>query len=236
MPRLFALLLLIALIAPAMAQSPPASAPAKFRIVLAGDSTVSTSSGWGPGFAKQLTADAECLDLAQNGRSSKSFLLEGHWKKCLDAKPAVILIQFGHNDQPGKGPDRETDPATTYPDYLSIYIDEARAIGAKPILVTSLSRRQWGDDGKIHSNLTPWVDAVKKLAAAKNVPLIDLHAASISLYQKQGKEAINALSARTDTGEIDNTHLNARGSDVIGALVASELKNAAPELAKYLKP
>src|SRR6478609_5819824 len=164
-------LLLVMLIPVSLAQT---TAPAKFRFVLAGDSTVSTSSGWGPGFANHLAADTECIDLAQNGRSSKSFLLEGHWKKCLEARPNVVLIQFGHNDQPDKGPDRATDPASSYPDYLTIYIDEARAIGAQPILVTSLSRRSWGADGKIHSNLTPWVDAVKKLAAEKNIPLLDL--------------------------------------------------------------
>jgi pectinesterase len=220
----------------AMAQTAPATAPAKFRIVLAGDSTVATGNGWGPGFAKQLTADTECLDLAANGRSSKSFLLEGLWKKCIAAKPNVILIQFGHNDQPPKGPDRETDPQTTYPDYLSIYIDEARAIGAKPILVSSLSRRQWGEDGKIHSTLTPYVQAVIKLGAAKGVPVIDLHAASIALYEKLGKDAVNALSAKTATGAVDNTHLNAKGSDVIGELVAAELRKTVPELAEHLKP
>jgi len=232
--RLLARILALAVvILPALAQ---ATAPAKFRFVLAGDSTVSTSSGWGPGFADHLAADAQCLDLAMNGRSSKSFLLEGHWKKCLDAKPNVILIQFGHNDQPDKGPDRATDPATTYRDYLSIYIDEARAIGAQPILVTSLSRRTWGEDGRIHSNLTPWVEAAKKLAADKNVPLLDLHTASIALYEKLGKEAINELSARTAAGEIDNTHLNKKGAEVIGALVAQELATLTPGLAAHLKP
>jgi lysophospholipase L1-like esterase len=222
---------------PTLAQSQPAAtAPAKFRIVLAGDSTVATGNGWGPGFAKQLAPDAECLDLAANGRSSKSFLLEGLWKKCLAAKPDVVLIQFGHNDQPGKGADRETDPQTTYTDYLSIYIDEARASGATPILVTSLSRRQWGADGKIHSTLTPYAEAVIQLGKTKNVPVIDLHAASIALYEKLGKDTVNGLSATTATGGIDNTHLNAKGSDVIGQLVAEELKKTVPALSPHLKP
>jgi lysophospholipase L1-like esterase len=227
---------LLACTLPVLAQTQPAAtAPTKFRIVLAGDSTVATGNGWGPGFAKQLADDTESLDLAANGRSSKSFLLEGLWKKCLAAKPDIVLIQFGHNDQPGKGADRETDPKTTYIDYMSIYIDEARAIGAKPILVTSLARRQWGDDGKIHSTLTPWVDAVIELGKSKNVPVVDLHAASIVLYEKLGKDAVDQLSAKTATGGIDNTHLNAQGSDVIGQLVADELKKTVPDLAPHLK-
>ncbi len=209
--------------------------PAKFTIVLVGDSTVSMSSGWGPGFAKQLNDGAECIDLAQNGRSSKSFLLEGHWKEALAAKPNVVLIQFGHNDQPGKGPDRETKAGTTYKDYLSIYIDEAREMGARPILVTSLCRRKWGTDGKIHSDLGEYVAAVKELAAAKNVPVLDLHAASMAMYEKIGKAAMDELSPKTATGEIDNTHLNPKGQEVVGTLVAEELKRIDPECAQHIK-
>ena len=122
----------------ALAQTQPAAtAPAKFRIVLAGDSTVATGNGWGPGFAKQLADDTESLDLAANGRSSKSFLLEGLWKKCLAAKPDVDADpSSATTTNPPKAPTAETDPKTTYTDYMSIYVDEARAMsGAKPILV-----------------------------------------------------------------------------------------------------
>src|SRR5438309_517859 len=73
---------------------------------------------------------------------------------------------------------------------------DARAAGIKPVLVTSLSRRQWGPDGKIHSTLQPNADVVKQIAAEKNVPLIDLHARSIELYEKLGKEAVNKLSPK----------------------------------------
>jgi lysophospholipase L1-like esterase len=231
----------IALIAASFASAAaPSTAPAtapdphKLRIVLAGDSTMGVSSGWGPGFSHHMAADTQCINLALNGRSSKSFRNEGQWKKCLDAKPNYILIQFGHNDQPGKGPDRETDPATTYKQLMTQYVDEARAAGATPILLTSLSRRQWGADGKIHSTLVPYVEVVKEIAKEKNVPLIDLHALSIQLYEKLGKEGCNELSPTTN-GAIDNTHLNAKGSDVIGALIAEQLKTVVPDLATHLK-
>src|SRR5206468_1588266 len=84
--------------------------PTRVRIVLVGDSTVTDRGGWGSGFAKLLGPDAECVNLARSGRSSKSFIHEGHWKKALEQKPDYVLIQFGHNDMPGKGPQRETDP------------------------------------------------------------------------------------------------------------------------------
>ena len=119
----------------------PAKAADKIKIVLVGDSTVATKSGWGNGFIARLTDAAQGINRAVSGRSSKSFRDEGHWEKALAFKPDYVLIQFGHNDMPGKGPTRETDPKTTFPENLARYVDEARAQNAKPILVTSLTRR-----------------------------------------------------------------------------------------------
>ena len=64
---------------------PATTRSAKIRIVLAGDSTVTDKAGWGPGFARLLTADVECINLSRGGRSSKSFIDEGAWKQCLAA-------------------------------------------------------------------------------------------------------------------------------------------------------
>jgi lysophospholipase L1-like esterase len=66
-----------------------------------------------------------------------------------------MLIQFGHNDMPGKGPERETDPKTTYRENLSRFVDEARAAGAQPILVTSIPRRNFRDGKRDHTHLAP---------------------------------------------------------------------------------
>jgi lysophospholipase L1-like esterase len=216
-----------------------AAAPARVRIVLVGDSTVAEKSGWGPGFARQVGPDAECLNMALGGRSSKSYADEGHWKKVLAARPDYVLIQFGHNDQPGKGPARETDPRTTYRDNMARYVDEARAIGARPILVTSLTRRQFTPGGKIRSDLGPYADAVKALAAEKKVPLVDLHDRSIALLEKLGPDASAEFNPQvTAAGKApsaDRTHLTDRGSDVFGQVVADELKKVEPALIPYLK-
>src|ERR1043166_5075327 len=127
----------------AVAASPEALAGKKIRIALVGDSTVTDEKGWGPGFKKHLKPEAECINWAKSGRSSKSYVNEGWWTKALAEKSDYVLIQFGHNDMPGKGPERETDPGTTYLEFMGRYVDEARAAGAKPILVTSsLTSRQ----------------------------------------------------------------------------------------------
>jgi lysophospholipase L1-like esterase len=83
------------------------------RIVLIGDSTVAEGGGWGPGFRASFGPDVDVINLALNGRSSKSFLAEGAWTADTPKGAHYVLIQFGHNDNPGKGPDRETDPTTT---------------------------------------------------------------------------------------------------------------------------
>jgi lysophospholipase L1-like esterase len=205
------------------------------RIALAGDSTVTDKAGWGAAFAKLLGANAECFNFAGGGQSSKSFRDTGNWKKVIDSKPAFVLIQFGHNDMPGKGPKRETDPATTYPENLGRFIDEARAIGAQPILVTSLTRRTF-IDGKIRGELKPWADAATKVAAEKKAPLVDLFTRSVDLHNKLGPTESDTFNPPgKDAKTTDHTHLNAHGAAVIAKIIADELRKVAPECAKLLK-
>jgi lysophospholipase L1-like esterase len=210
-------------------------------IALAGDSTVTDQSGWGRGFAARLGPRAVCVNVARSGRSSRSYINEGHWRKLLEAKPDYVLIQFGHNDQPGKGPERETDPSTTYREFLARYVDEARAIGARPILVTSLARRHFTPEGKIRSDLGPYAEAVKAVAAEKHVPVIDLHARSIELLERLGPESsvefdpAPRADAKAKAAGPDKTHLSPRGSEAFGAIVADELKKVEPALAPDIK-
>jgi polygalacturonase/lysophospholipase L1-like esterase len=211
----------------------------KVKIVLVGDSTVTDKDGWGAGFKRHLAQGAECINMARGGRSSKSYINEGWWKQALDLHGDYYLIQFGHNDQPGKGPERETDPQTSYKQYMARYVDEARAAGAKPILVTSLTRRRFGKDGHIDSDLFAYVDAVKSLAAEKHVPLIDLHALSIAAINAMGRAKSDELGKMKPDGKggevMDYTHLGERGSEVMGQLVANALRQLEPELAAYVK-
>jgi polygalacturonase/lysophospholipase L1-like esterase len=210
---------------------------AKVRIVLVGDSTVTDKDGWGKGFSRRLGANVECINMAKGGRSSKSYMSEGWWKKALELKGDYILIQFGHNDMPGKGPERETDPGTTYTEYMTRYVTEARSSGAIPILLTSLTRRRFRE-GRINSDLIPYAEAVKRVAAKERVPLIDLHRLSIALIDSMGQRESDELGKMKSDGkggqEMDYTHLGEKGSEVIGRLVADELRKVVPELAAHI--
>jgi lysophospholipase L1-like esterase len=212
------------------------AADAPVRIALAGDSTVTDSAGWGLAFAKLVGPDARVENFAKGGASTKSFGAS-YWKKVIASKPQWVLIQFGHNDQPGKGPERETDPKTTYRENLARFVDEARAVGAQPIIVTSLTRRIFGPDGKITSSLEPYAEGARAVAAEKKVPLVDLHTRSIELCNKLGKDEAKKFGPKHPKieGEIDGTHLNEQGAAANAALVADELKKVAPDLAKLLK-
>lgn len=120
-------------------------APARFKaikIVLVGDSTTAVLGGWGPSFCGwHVTSFAACINLARGGRSSGNYRAEGSWALAVDEirsggfTDTYVLIQFGHNDQPGK-PGRSTDLATEFPANMKRYVDEVRAAGGKPILVT----------------------------------------------------------------------------------------------------
>ncbi len=167
----------------------------KARIALAGDSTVTDTAGWGFGFKKAVSAGVLCQNFAAGGQSSKSFRDSGAWQRTLDSKPDYVLIQFGHNDMPGKGPKRETDPATTYAENLTRFIKDAREAGAKPVLVTSLVRRifeQPGPDGKnkLRGEQAPYVDAARKVATEQNVPLIDLYSQSFARVIELGPTGV----------------------------------------------
>lgn len=222
------------------------------RVVLVGDSTVATRTGWGDGFIKLLKPGVEGNNLARGGRSSKSYRDEGWWKKALAEKPTWVLIQFGHNDQPGKGPDRETDPKTTFRDNLKRYVNEARNTGAKPVLVTPLTRRNFNAQGKIDPQhlvsatdgrsenspdiLTAYAEGARAVAMEEKVPLIDLNARSVELMNKIGPKAAAAFDARTSGPKPDKTHLSKYGEAETAKLVAGEIRRSVPDLAELLTP
>ena len=185
-------------------------APPKFRaikIVLIGDSTTAVLGGWGPSFCGwHVTSFAACINLARGGRSSGNYRAEGSWALAMDEiksggfTDTYVLIQFGHNDQPGK-PGRSTDLATEFPVNMKRYVDEVRAAGGKPILVTPLTRRQF-KDGKLQDDLGPWADAVRKVAAETNTPLVDLHARSQAAVQAMGPVEAMKFAQRPPSAEV----------------------------------
>lgn len=178
-------------IATAAAARPPATPIRASKIVLVGDSTTAVHGGWGGAFcARHVTSFLACVNLARGGRSSYSYRAEGSWDIALQEMRAdgyqarYVLVQFGHNDQPGK-PGRSTDLRREFPENLRRYVREIRKAGAQPVLVTPLSRRQFRD-GQLVDDLGPWAEATRQVAKELDVPLVDLYSRSRDLLQGMG--------------------------------------------------
>jgi lysophospholipase L1-like esterase len=208
------------------------------KIVIVGDSTVANypakvpDRGWGQFIGEYFNPDVTVINLAKNGRSSKSFIKEGLWEKAKAEHPDYMLIQFGHNDSHAPDRPEATNAATDFRTYLKQYIDESRGVGAIPILITPVQRRTYGADGMLNNSLLPYAEAMKAVAADQKVTVIDLNHTSGLLYDRLGDKA-NAAVSRNG---IDSTHFNERGARWMAALVMHDLLKAQPELKTRIRP
>ena len=177
-----------------------------YKIILVGDSTMAPHSGWGGAFcAHHVKSSVACLNTGRGGRSTRSYRQEGSWDIALaEAKvPGYrgtwVLIQFAHNDQSSKS-ERWTDETTEFPANLRRFVEEVRAAGATPVLVTPLTRREFRD-GKLKNTLASWSDQIRGVAKAKDVPLVDLNALSAAQTQEMGAETATKLAQVPPTPE-----------------------------------
>ena len=216
--------------------NPKALTEPALRIAIIGDSTVceypseNPARGWGHYIQDAFKEDVQVMNLAASGRSTKTFIAERRWQRTLELKPRFILIQFGHNDSHDPSHAEATDAATTYKEFLRRYIDEARAIGATPILVTPMCRRTFNGP-KLQDALLPYSEAMKEAAAEKKAPVIDLHTASRDYFEKLGETA----SLETANKPGDQTHFNEKGAKAMAALVVKELPTADAIFREHLK-
>jgi lysophospholipase L1-like esterase len=248
---------LVALAALALSCQAGAADRAPIRVILVGDSTMATKSGYGDALCARFTRDVSCINLARGGRSTSSFRAEGRWdevQRMLKEGGAwsatYVLVQFGHNDQPGK-PGRSTDFVTEFPANMARYAAETRALGGVPVLVTPLTRRTFKGP-YLHDDLAPWADATRKAAAREHAALLDLNADSRAAVQAMGQAEADtlamapppaAVASPADPNKIepagaaksafDRTHLGAKGADLFARMVEKEMVRALPETAAW---
>ena len=232
---------------PAVASLQIEPAPDAVTVFLAGDSTVVDSgrepwSGWGQMLPRFFSEDIAVANHAESGRSLRSFRSEGRLEKVLSTiKPGdYLFIQFGHNDMKEKG--EGVGPFTSYAEDLKSYIAAARERGATPVLVTAMHRRRFDDHGKVQNTLGDYPEAVRRVATAEKVPLIDLHAMSGTLYEALGPEASARAfvhyPANTFPGQAeplkDNSHHNPYGAYQLARCVVEGIRH--PRLASRELP
>lgn len=218
---------------------------------LVGDSTMHKADGhgaggmWGWGEPIAALFDLSKINVvnrAIGGRSSRSFIEEGHWDDVLHfAKPGdVVIVQFGHNDPiPPRAtviPERSTLPGTgdetreaanaatgeketvhTYGWYLKKYVADARAHHLTIVLCSPVPRKVW-KDGRIASFDTTYAPWAEQVAHEEHVDFIDLYGIIGGEYDAQGPEKVEGYFG--DAG----THTNLAGARINAAAVVAGLK------------
>lgn len=214
------------------------------KVFTIGDSTMAqkssaTERGWGMLFPNFVDASLVTVsNHAADGRSTKSFIDEGRWNAVLGqlSEGDYLLIQFGHNDEKTDA-SLQTDPQTTYKQNLAKFIDEARAKGANPVLLTPIVRRIFGSDGNIINEHEAYAEAMRELATELSAPLIDMTLLSSQYENIAGIVGSRSLHEYFPGSEIDNTHICQLGAYVTARCVSEQIgANSAIKIALNSKP
>jgi|WetSurMetagenome_2_1015567.scaffolds.fasta_scaffold06859_4 lysophospholipase L1-like esterase len=202
-------------------------------VYLLGDSTVCDQakepySSWGQMLTRFLKPEAAVANGAESGDSIAPSLSAGRFAKFWgQMKPGdYLFIQYGHNDMKSTTP----NALETYTNNLRLVVDETRSHGGIPVLVTSVSRRTFGPDGKITNSFGGYTDAVRAVAKEKGCALIDLQVSSALLYEALGDQQSHLAFATMQEG----THHNSYGSYEIAKCIVMGIKQAHLNLAKYI--
>ena len=210
--------------------------------------------GWGQVLAPLFDSDRITVkNEAIGGRSSRTFFTEGRWDRVVAAlKPGdFVLMQFGHNDggelfngdRPRaslKGNGDETrdgvvaatgQPETvhTYGWYLRRYIADAKAKGARPIVLSPVPRNIW-NHGRVARASRDYGKWAAEAARAGGADFVDLNEIIARRYEDAGEDLVRGDYFTS----ADHTHTTEAGAHVNAECVAAGLRAANSPLAKYL--
>ncbi len=223
-------------------------------IFMIGDSTmankpdpveVNPERGWGQLLPEFFTEAIKIDNHAVNGRSSLSFILEGRWDAVLDKlrEGDYVIIQFGHNDQKFKSPDRYTVPSSSYYNNLAKFVKESRDKGATPIIASSIVRRKFNEHGTLEDTHGLYPLAARTVARDLEVPFIDMQYATEYVVREMGVEKSKDIYLhfapgdyeKFPEGKTDDTHLSPYGARLYAGLFVKELRSFNLPLNDYLK-
>jgi lysophospholipase L1-like esterase len=206
----------------------PADVP---TVYLLGDSTMCDQprepfNSWGQMLTRFLKPDVVVSNHAESGESVSGALAAGRFDKIWREMKTgdYLFVQFGHNDMKSEAP----GALDTFAANMTRVVSETRHRGGLPVLVTSVSRRTFDQEGKtITDSFKGYTQAVRTVATAGRVPLIDLQSCSAALYEALGSERSHLAFATMQEG----THHNDYGSYQIVKCVLMGMKNARLDLA-----
>lgn len=191
--------------------------------------------GWGNFFEWFFDTNRITVEnFALGGRSSRTFYTEGLWNKVLSGiRPGdYLLIQFGHNDGgpfntgraraslKGIGEESETfimerhggpEEVFTFGHYLRIYIRQAKARGAKVIVLSLTPGNSWNEDKMIRSSET-YTKWSREVAEQEGVAFMDMNDLVARKFEAIGKEAAAGYFKDRVHTTFDGALLNAKAA------------------------
>ena len=227
------------------------------RILCLGDSIMQYNdfssypqTGWVQELVRFFPRAVEFLNFARNGRSTKSFIEEGRFKKVLAIarEGDYALIQFGHNDEKANDPTRYTTPAPqanagencSFRGNLSFFVTELKKVGVKPILLTPVARRKFVD-GTLSDTHGEYPRAIIETAKNLSVPCIDMTRLTMDFLESVGEVLSRRFFMNFDAnlyenypdGKGDNSHLRPDGAYVVSRIAAEQLAKIAENFSDY---
>lgn len=220
-------------------------------LYLVGDSTVRNGRGDGAhgqwGWGEPLvdffdTSRINVVNRAIGGRSSRTYITEGHWADLLAMlKPGdIVIFQFGHNDSgPLDDPARargtirgvgdeskeiynpimkKQEAVHTYGWYMRKYVTDTQAKGAIPIICSPIPRKIWKDGKVARNNGNDYGGWAQQVAAEEHADFIDLNAIIARRYDAMGEAKVEPLFADP------HTHTSLAGAQLNAECVVAGLK------------
>lgn len=228
------------------------------RVFIAGDSTAAAGSGdeqrgWAWAFADFFDAEQVRIEnRARGGRSSRTFITEGHWDALLeDLRPGDwVLIQFGHNDGgaineeppgstrplrargslPGIGDEQEAIDNLVTGQHEVVYTfghylrQMVEAVEAKGAhpVLMSLTVRNIWNEGRLERGSGQFGYWSYQVARDAGIPFIDVSNRAADRLEPMGPDLMALLYPR------DHTHTGAAGARVHAKVVLAGLKGLRP--------
>lgn len=115
----------------------------------------------------------------------------------------------------------------TFKWYMKQHIDAIKKTGATPVLLTPMCRMFFNKEGKITPHFGDndgYITAIRQLAQEENIMCLDMYEITKSLYESYGILTTQGLHNIKSDGEIDLTHYNKFGANLIASKMAADIK------------
>jgi lysophospholipase L1-like esterase len=168
---------------------------------------------------------------------------QSRWTNMLSGASAMkagdyLFISFGINDGDGSCPKHVGE--AKYLGYLNLMVKAAKDLGVEPILMPPVGAIDCGGGSTaVNIRSAYFTTATNDAGTANNVPVIDLGALSVALYNSLGlcPNSADYTSTTSKVGQFfcqDHTHFQLSGAKQIAQVIVKALKDQGIGLGAYV--